>query len=169
MKAREYNGKIEILNLRNIITYEKDGSTYHIMPSEYATEESLANELIDAGFLDVIDEPCTENQYLGEVKEVDGKFYRYAIDIPQPSPIDLFDFDTFTKNMREQYEREGKLLRLLQIEPYCSFILMDIKIKAFEQAKVKINARVSLGNFDADDLRIFNDVLMLQNINLSDY
>ena len=169
MKVREYDEQIEVLNLKKIIEYVKDGVTHYIMPSEYSTEESMASELIDAGFVDTIDAELKENQYLGEVYKKDGKFYRDAIDIIPQTHFEFFDYNLFTKQMREQYENEGKLLRLLQIEPYTGYIMRDIELKAFDQAKVKINARVSLGNFNSDDLRIFHEVLMKQNINLENY
>jgi hypothetical protein len=111
MKVREYNEQIEILNLKKIIEYVKDGVTSYIMPSEYSTEESMANELIDAGFVDTIDAPLKENQYLGEVYKKDGKFYRDAIDNPLPPPIPEptinIDSRTIKTEIGELFEPRG--------------------------------------------------------------
>ena len=43
-------------------------------------------------------------------------------------------------------------------------ILIDLKLKNFIQAKIKLNARVQLGSFNEYDLNIFKSALQLQGI-----
>lgn len=165
MKVRENNG-IEILNLRKVITYVKDGVTYNIMPSEYATEESLANELIDAGFVDTIDAPITENQYLGQPYFKDGKFCRDAIDIPQPTPEELFQWE---KCSRELYATLTDA-RQIQLHSWQFTIVQLMQVKNFTKLKSTINGMYSLLQLiTLEEKELFYGVMLDNGINLNNY
>ena len=161
MKVREYNEQIEILNLKKIIEYVKDDVTHYIMPSEYSTEESMAIELVDAGFVDTIDAPITENQYLGEVYKKDGKFYRDAIDVVLPTPEDLFSFEKFTSDLRLELGA-----RIIAIDQYAYSIMKNVELKDFDLAKQLILGHIQAGHLIQSDYDIFKSVLAKQDINL---
>lgn len=132
----------------------------------YNVDYMTVEEFAELGFQEVIDAPLKENQYLGEVYKKEGKFYRDAIDIIQPKPEDLFDWD---KCSRELY---GVLTetRQIQLHSWQFTIVQLMQVKNFAKLKQTIEImREPLQLITIEEKELFYVVMLDNGIELNNY
>lgn len=96
--------------------------------------------------------------------EVWQGFKNPIIPIPEPTPIELFDYLKCTSRVREVFG-----IRFLQIEPYCLGSFLNLQLKRFDLVWQAIMGHIQLGNMTLNDYNMFRDILLEQNIDLNNF
>lgn len=128
----------------------------------YTTDEEFAA----LGFQTVIDEVCNENQHLGDLEYIDGKFYRFAVDNPILPPV--FDIHKFKEDIKTEYGD-----RRIVLAQYWGAINDNLKTPMEDRHYTELKSLgyglKQIGAINQSDLDKFILCFANQGINLNNY